>query len=168
MFSLIVKMGWKLANSRDFDVRRFAAYADKDMGGFVRRFFAVVIALAVFLVSATCTSAGCLLQLPGTKTASHASCCADLSRSADGQGHHSDKPTKKSCPICGQPLFPASTVSNGTAQVSLFIIASPMVAMNTALAVIAPQTQAFHSYASGLPPPTDPPTLIALHCSLLI
>src|SRR4051812_18417792 len=108
----------------------------------LRRFWVLVTALAIVLVSATCTSAGCVLPRQiGSKPAAHISCCAGQSNSADGQGQKSDKPTKKPCPICGQPLVPPGSVSNWNAHFDAPNNALTMAGIDAASVVLGPHTQ---------------------------
>ncbi len=71
------------------------------MDDFGRKFATIVLALAIWTVSATCTSGGCLMAIAMSKsTGGKLSCCATVALgqpSSNGQ-------RSKHCPVCGQPL----------------------------------------------------------------
>src|SRR5437016_3381840 len=69
-------------------------------------------ALAVLVVSATCSSAGCVLQLgaAASPAAPEASCCA----AAHQQQHDSHQAPQRrdTCPLCQNPFLIGKTVDN--------------------------------------------------------
>jgi hypothetical protein len=130
----------------------------------LRPICSLLTALAVFLVSATCSSAGCLLQLGSERpAAAHKSCCAAPQRSLTGQNRLPDG--RERCPLCQNPLLIGKTVEKSRAPnlalLNFALVSHPPVALAPAHGVCA------HKGFDDASFPTDASTLLALHCALL-
>ena len=133
------------------------------MRKFSRIFLLVFCAVAVFLVSSTCTIAGCLLKTSNGRSAAYASCCE-----RQGDRHESHIPPKK-CPLCqgstllvkagdkyGNHGVKATDLQASHSDLELFAFISPV---KPTLLLSASQRQV---------PAAIPPTLLGLHCSLVV
>ena len=135
-----------------------------------RAIVAVVAALAVFLVGATCTQAGCLI--PGQQSSGAAAvkgCCAahgthlKQSTPAPSRGERS-----KPCPACQQPLFSNTTLTKNVAHLSLTHTVIPFLAPSCPRALNVGSAGTIFGDLSEAPPGQQTPTLLALRCAFLI
>ena len=126
----------------------------------------LITALAVLLVSATCTSAGCLLQssMSAAETTPTMACCAGhLNHSGnDGPAHSSDH----HCPLCQHTVLLAKAIDHAQHDFSLTILPPSFCALST------PMFSARPAFCSAPPrggeSPGESRTLVDLHCALLI
>ena len=130
----------------------------------LRRASGLIAALAVLVVSATCTQAACLLpmgQAHPIEQKIKKSCCEDSDQSA-APTHR--VPHDERCPMCQNPLVIAKNVDQGasfhaaTLSITFFCPVSVIPTVPYAVAVLA--------HPSDRPPPC-PLSLLALHCALL-
>ena|SRR5437868_156568 len=133
-----------------------------------RAFVAVVAALAVFVVGATCTQAGCLLPVPptGGAVAPPKACCRGDAKHTTPAGSH-DTPSKP-CPACQQPLFGGASITKGVTHLPLTYAPIPFLAALCSEAWNVPGPRANAGDLSHRPQGQQPPTLLALRCALLI
>jgi len=136
-----------------------------------RRFPAVMAAVAVLVVAATCSPAGCLLpgELVYTTAGPQKSCCAAHAHNMD-QGDlppNSGDRKSHSCPTCDQTLISGKSIDKGISQVSSLWFAGPFDFSLPNVEVLPPSQISFR-LSNDLPPPSAPPTLLALCCALLI
>jgi len=137
------------------------------MRSYGRGFSAVLAALAVFVVGATCTPAGCVLSGPfaGVAAASVPACCQHAKHPTPTGSH--DTPSK-SCPACQQTLFSSATITKSLGHLPLALASVPFLA--------ADYHDAWHvqGFAPAFVHPSElaqgqaPPTLLALRCAFLI
>lgn len=130
----------------------------------VRQVCAVVLAAAVLLVSATCTSAGCLLPMgpPKTQTPEAHACCHREKPAPPAQA-----PAKDGCPLCqGSVLMVKGVEKSGGSDLSPTFLCPAFYTVDpiaSALSTVPVPSAGF----ADLTPPGSPPTLLALHCALL-
>ena len=133
---------------------------------------AVIAALAVFVVAATCTPAGCVLLSPLTPAAAAVPaaatprCCAHQSHNDSPNPSHGGP--KKSCPACHQPLYTSSSMMKSVGQLPASlatILVVPFLSPTSCAWVIAHT----HLLRPGFdrPPPLAPATLLDLRCAFL-
>ena len=135
----------------------------------LRHAICFLAAFAVFVVSTTCTSAGCLLPfLPmmtikaESGTPKRMACCSRHSRS-NPQASREHKPGH--CPTCDEPLYSASLNVHQIGG----IVALDHAVMFFALAHVAPPSIVMPISVRPIAnPAVGPPTLVQLHCALLI
>jgi hypothetical protein len=135
----------------------------------VRQVLFCLTAFAVFVVGATCTSAGCLLMpvmAPSSATGAEKSCCA-MHRHSQSPGAPSPEQSPGTCPACNQTLFSGDSLVKASLQLQANLLHA---ALPPALAAIAPSPVSSPTFLAAFenPPPTDPPSLLSLHCSLVI
>jgi hypothetical protein len=124
----------------------------------------MVTAMAVFVVSTTCTSVGCLLPVVmGETPTPQMACCLSHTKKSAPSHSESDNGKPKHCPTCDQPL----SVGEIQKAAALKIDFSPCFGAP----VISPIAQFIPALRSPelsfASPPIGPPTLLDLHCSLL-
>jgi hypothetical protein len=126
-----------------------------------KKLVALALAAMILLVSATCTSAGCLLQdhLQGKSHPGVCCRCHPDSRATPIGGKH--------CPLCEGAGAIAKNVERNSAQQSISAWVAAL--MPSIIATISTyQAPGFPDGAPiGFVPMGTPPTLFALHCSLL-
>src|SRR5579871_5263592 len=111
----------------------------------------LVTTLAVVLVSATCTSAGCLIQSNGTHSEAVATtikpCCAAHHRHDASEGQPGDKP----CPLCQHTTLLGKTGDTSKLDLNLNLLPSfaCLVSLNSEAAITS-----FHAILvhEGSPP----------------
>jgi hypothetical protein len=124
------------------------------------QFCSLATAFAVLLVSFTCTSAGCLLQLNSSHSqADVATCC--VCHPEPGDNH---SPAHR-CPLCRNSVMLGKTVDNNHSDAAIPFLA-PTSLIHSSPGALGAQPVHF------VPLPADSPpggsrTLLALHCSLL-
>jgi hypothetical protein len=130
---------------------------------------AILTAIAVLLVSATCTAAGCVL--PGSSAASPAAaeppCCAKHHPARATPNCPTQPKGSEPCPLCRTTLLVGKSVdSNPHTPAALTLL--PTLFLPTIVVADEP-CQSFRPVptAWGAATPHDPPTLFALHCALL-
>jgi hypothetical protein len=141
------------------------------VNAFRAKIVSLLTVVAVVLVSDTCTSAGCLLQV---KTATAASafpvsaCCAvHLTHIGDhGPGHSSDHRSDHRCPLCQHTLVLAKAIDHSRHDFKLTILPWAFCDLPAVAPAASPTYCSF--CARGGPPPGEPRTLVDLHCALLI
>jgi hypothetical protein len=131
-----------------------------------RKACVAITALAVVLVSATCTSAGCLIVGDAQPVAAHvASCC---------QREHQDGPPKpavpsdgRRCPICdGSNLIAKMVVKSAVHQGAAERLPAFFTPAFSATALVQ-SLRLCNREPASLTLAASPPTLLALHCALL-
>src|SRR5690348_1546114 len=91
-----------------------------------RRACAALMALAILLVSATCTSAGCLLQADSSPVQTSllaASCCPAHAPAGEQKPGHTGGDGR--CPLCHGPVFVGKTAERHAIDLSA-AISSPL------------------------------------------
>jgi hypothetical protein len=123
----------------------------------------VLAALAVFAVSVTCTSAGCLLPAIEPNGPSLKPCCAGDSR-PDPHPSHDNAP--KHCPVCNQPILNGSgdIHNTGAAPFSQLVVGFVLPGLDRQASLPATAS----AVVAAFPPAVGPPTLLQLHCALLM
>ena len=157
-----------LASYTAMDRRRDQRYRVGGMRSFGRRFSAILAALAVFMVGATCTQAGCVLpaQLSGVAGASVPACCQGHAKHPTPTGSH-DTPTK-SCPACQQTLFSSATIAKSVGHLPLAVASVQFLAADYHDGWHVQSFASAFMHPSEGPPGHAPPTLFALRCAFLI
>src|SRR2546421_5050964 len=137
-----------------------------------RRFPAVMAAVAVLVVAATCSPAGCLLpgQLSYTSSGPQKSCCAaHANHRADSDlPRNSGDPKSHSCPTCDQTLISGNSIDKAISHVSPSLFPAGLLDFSLPHVEILPPSQVSFRLSTDLPPPSASPTLLALSCALLI
>src|SRR5690348_13039153 len=108
------------------------------MRRFVWQFCAPVLAVAVLVVGATCTSAGCLLMMATTKASPQRHSCCAKNNSPDTDPAGRSKQNDKPCPVCGVALFPAGTTTNSTTPSTHTIVASALLNLDVLVEGLSP------------------------------
>src|SRR5665213_2314802 len=123
------------------------------------RFCSLVTAFAVLLVTFTCTSAGCLLQLNSSHSpANVATCCVCHPQSGDNH------PPAPRCPLCRNSVLLGKAVENNSHNIAVPVLAPALVILNSPRASSARHVHFGSSLTDS--PPGGSRTLLALHCSL--
>ena|SRR5205807_4678073 len=131
----------------------------------VRAISGLIAALAVLVVSATCTPAACLLPMGGSHQAQPKavkSCCEESEQPA--QPTHR-VPQDERCPMCQNSVLLGTNVDHGPSfdaaalAVTFFIPVAQLPALSPTAAVVG--------NVSDCPPALCPASLLALHCALL-
>jgi len=131
----------------------------------VRSISGLIAALAVLVVTATCTPAACLLPLgAGHQPQQRAgkNCCEEPDRSATPTHR---LPHDERCPMCQNSVLIAKNVDHGSslsASALAIVFFSPVAQFPT----LTPLRTAVGN-ASDRPPPSLAVSLLALHCALL-
>jgi hypothetical protein len=132
-----------------------------------RRICATFTALAVLIVSATCSAAGCMLIAPAT-AAQHASvahsCCQNSTTpDRSGQSPHEGQGR---CPLCQNSILINKAIEKSSPDLNPHLVTN----LFTAMYVLPHGT----SVAAGIiysandrPSFAESPTLLNLHCALL-
>jgi hypothetical protein len=132
-----------------------------------QKLLVMLAALTVLIAGVTCTSAGCLLPLASAKVGvAKMSCCTGHRAAAGHSGGDSKREKPHHCPVCDQPLV--GTSIQKVTHISAPQIAPIFIAPSFSLScspILAPTAVAA---LTGASPPTSPPTLVHLHCALLI
>lgn len=151
------------ATSRPVDPQAASFYSLAVMRRIVRSIPALLAAVAVFLVAVTCTPAGCLLSAAIGQHGTVRQCCGQ-----HGDASHAPADGRK-CPLCqNSSTILAKTAENnpvswGHAGIQLLppFLAPGALCSPGGLTVL--DRSSLH-----LVPPEGPPTLLRLHCSLVI
>jgi hypothetical protein len=130
-------------------------------------FFAFTTAIAVLLVSATCTSAGCLLQFDLAREAGGNQpppcCLAHANHAGDpSPGHHDGH-----CPLCRNSVLIGKAVDHAHPNFAHSLLCSAIFSVVTPGQAAVPQAELVAN-RSATSPTNGPPTLLALHCALLV
>jgi hypothetical protein len=135
-----------------------------------RPIVAVVAALAVFVVGATCTQAGCLIpgQQPSGAAAVKGCCAAHATHVKQSTPTPSRGNGSKPCPACQQPLFSNTTLTKNVAHLSLTHAVIPFLAPSCPQAPNVRSAGTTFDELSEAPPTQRTPTLLALCCAFLI
>jgi hypothetical protein len=131
------------------------------MQHFGRQLAALVLSMAVLLVSSTCTSAGCVLcALSGSSMpASAPRCC--------GQSLPTGHDGRQDCPLCRHSVLIGKTVENSVAPIVVPSCHTFVPATIASNAVAEHRFELRSSSGVDAPPSHVPSTLFALHCALL-
>jgi hypothetical protein len=133
------------------------------MHDFARLLCVTITALAVLIVSATCSAAGCMLMKPATvqsSMAAHACCHARAGSSKS----HSDGNSQ--CPLCQNSVLINKTVEKNAVDLHAHLaIVFPAMIPWISQADLTQQIRT--SDDRRLLPFEQPPTLLNLHCALL-
>ncbi|HEY2585177.1 MAG TPA: hypothetical protein VGI81_05375 [Tepidisphaeraceae bacterium] len=131
---------------------------------------AVLAAVAVLLVSATCTPAGCVLPIPtaDSPVAAEPACCASHHHPAYASPNCPTQPKGSDpCPLCRTTLLVGKSVdANQHASPALTLLPTLFLPTLATADDQPPSTRAVPA-AWGIATAHDPPTLFALHCALL-
>lgn len=135
---------------------------------------AILTALAVLLVSATCTPAGCVLRGPSevspaaSAAAAEPACCASHHHAAPASANGPAQPQGSDpCPLCRTTLLVGKSVDhNQHASPALTLLPTLFLPTLATADDQHPSSRAVPT-AWGAPTAHDPPTLLALHCALL-
>ena len=128
----------------------------------LRQTSGLIAALAVLVVSATCTPAACLLPMGRQHAAQQKakSCCEE----PDQPTAPPRVPQDQRCPMCKTSVLIAKNVDHGASfdpAALAFTFFCP-----TAVGPTIPDAVTVSGYLSNRPPPC-PLSLLALHCALL-
>ena len=130
----------------------------------------LIAAMGILTVSATCSSAGCLI--PMLTSPSHAprmACCASPGEAGENgpvPDHSRDKKPSH-CPVCDQPLFNGGSIDK-TTHLPAANAAALFVSLPLDPAIFDPTGGHLFPRLPGTSPPIGPPTLLHLHCALII
>ena len=127
----------------------------------------MVLALAVVLVSSTCTPAGCVLPIKATAAADdEMPCCASHSHS-DGGAPAGHDHSRDCCPTCQLSIDSNHSIARNTAIQHAMM--APCLMLQATYAPVTQQPYQFgHRVDFDPSPPSAATTLLQLHCALLI
>jgi hypothetical protein len=126
-----------------------------------RQALAWLTIVAVLFVSATCTSAGCLLRISESPQGAAAPDCCHP------ESHSRQTPSGgERCPLCRQSNLIAPTADAGLTH-SHFTVFSPVFFSLVPAFIGTPCLPRVHQDTGESFAFLDPPTLLGLHCALL-
>lgn len=129
----------------------------------------LAVALAVLLVSVTCSSAGCLLQseLPAGAGHQRHSCCEGYGTGTIAVHHKTPADGDGRCPMCHTSVLIGKSVEK-SAKINLNPLAQfqPFLAGLDSLCSIPTELNPCGAMGSMALPSWQTPTLLSLHCAL--
>ncbi|HEX4794065.1 MAG TPA: hypothetical protein VH370_09750 [Humisphaera sp.] len=126
----------------------------------------IFLAMAVVLVSSTCTPAGCVLPIKTTAAATdEMPCCAAHSHS-DGGAPAGHDHSHDCCPTCQLSIDSNHSIARSAAIQHAMM--APCLILQMAYLPVAQSNQFGHRVDFDPSPPSAASTLFKLHCALLI
>ena len=131
-----------------------------------RKFFALMTTFAVFVVGVTCTQAGCLIPqiLSSSKGVALKPCCE---HTGTKPGQEKQLPGR-SCPACESPLFSGDGSVQKVTYLSTLFVAIPVTSSLSLLSFAIDPGLGRFRLRWERPPELAPPSLLSLHCALLV
>jgi hypothetical protein len=131
------------------------------MMGSGRKLCSLAAALAVLVVSVTCSSAGCLLPLVSSQQQQPGRSCCRHEQHDQAPSNPTDR-----CPLCQNSILINNSVEKSSTVLQPHVLCPLYLAADLHPIAILPQSPV----AAGVldaSPPAQPATLLGLHCALL-